>query len=299
MAVKTVTFTLNGQTYNLTYDASSETYKATVTAPSTTSWNENSDHKFHGTAAAADEAGNSVSATVSDFPALSLRVLEKVEPTIAVTYPTAGAAITNAKPTFRWTVTDTGSGIDAATISIRIDSGAAVTDGIGTTATADGYTCEYTPGAALAEGSHTVAFDVSDNDGNTAAQETAAFKIDTVPPTLNITSPAEGYITNNATLPIVGTTNDATSSPVTVEISVNDGTAQEATVTNGAFSHNVTLTEGSNTVKIVATDAAGKSTTITRTVVLDTIAPVITAIKLTPNPVDAGATYIVEITVTD
>lgn len=71
MAVKTVQFTLNGQTYNLTYDSASGKYKATITAPGTTSWNENDDHKFHGTVVAEDDGGNKTTATVADFSDLA------------------------------------------------------------------------------------------------------------------------------------------------------------------------------------------------------------------------------------
>ncbi len=300
MAVKSVTFTLNGQTYTLALDSASGTYKATITAPTVTSWNENSDHKYHGTATATDVAGNSVTATISDFASLGLRVLEKVAPTIAITYPTASAYITSATPAIKWNVTDTGSGIDESTISIKIDGGTAITSGITKTAITNGFSCTYTPGTALAEGAHTLYFNVSDNDGNAATQASVTFTVDTVPPTLNITSPTDGLITNKSALTVSGTTNDATSSPVSVKVTVNGGTAQTAEVaSDGKFSINVTLAEGANTIKIVATDSAGKSTTITRTVTLDTAAPTITAIKLTPNPVDAGKTYIVEITVTD
>ena len=299
MAIETVKFTLNGQTYDLTYDSASGTYKATITAPSVTSWNENSDHKYHGTVVATDDAGNSTTATVTDFSDLALRVLEKVKPTISVSYPTASAFITSATPTFKWTVTDAGSGIDQSTISIKIDGNTAITSGITKTAVTNGYECSYTPASPLGEGAHTVYFNVSDNDGNAATQASTAFTIDTVPPTLNLTSPADGLITNKSTIVVSGTTNDATSSPVTVKVTVNNGTAQNAEVAaNGSFSINVTLTEGSNTIKVVATDSAGKSTTIERTVTLDTAAPKITAVTLTPNPVDAGAT-IITVTVTD
>ena len=297
MAIETVKFTLNGQAYDLTYDSTSKTYKATITAPSVTSW---SDHKYHGEVVATDDAGNTTTATVSDFDGLALRVLEKVKPVIAVTYPTASAFITSATPTFKWTVTDAGSGIDQNTISIKIDGNTAITSGITKTAITNGYECSYTPASPLGEGAHTVYFNVSDNDGNAATQASTAFTIDTVPPTLNLTSPADGLITNKTTITVAGTTNDATSSPVTVKVIVNNGTAQNAEVAaNGSFSINVTLTEGPNTIKVVATDSAGKSTTIERTVTLDTAAPKITAVTITPNPVDAGATYIITVTATD
>jgi hypothetical protein len=300
MSVKKVQFSINGQTYDLTYDAGSQQYKATITAPSTTSYNENEEHKFYGTVTAEDNAGNRVTATKDEFEELKLRVLEKEKPVIAVTYPTAGAYITSAAPVFKWNVTDTGSGIDTSSISIKIDGNTAVTSGIETSSISNGYACTYTPSEALGEGSHTVYFNVSDHDGNTATQASVTFTVDTIPPTLVITSPADGLVTNQSSILVSGNTNDATSSPVTVKVQVNGGIAQSAEVApDGAFLINVTLAEGSNTIRVVATDSAGKSTTVERSVVLDTGAPVITAITLTPNPVDAGATYIVSVTVTD
>ena len=56
---------------------------------------------------------------------------------------------------------------------------------------------------------------------------------------------------------------------------------------------------GTNTITVVATDSAGKSTTVTRTVTLDTAAPVIKSVTLTPNPVDCGKTFVISVEVTD
>lgn len=60
-----------------------------------------------------------------------------------------------------------------------------------------------------------------------------------------------------------------------------------------------TLAAGTNTITVVAKDGAGKTTTVTRTVTLDTAAPVIKSVTLTPNPVDAGKTFIISVEVTD
>lgn len=60
----------------------------------------------------------------------------------------------------------------------------------------------------------------------------------------------------------------------------------------------MTLKEGENTITIVATDSAGKSTTITRKVTLNTSAPEFESVTLTPNPVDAGKTYKISVKVT-
>ena len=50
---------------------------------------------------------------------------------------------------------------------------------------------------------------------------------------------------------------------------------------------------------VIATDKAGKSTTVTRNVTLDTGAPTIRSVTMTPNPVDAGKTFIISVEVTD
>lgn len=107
-------------------------------------------------------------------------------------------------------------------------------------------------------------------------------------------------MTNNSAVTVTGTTNDATSSPVKVTIKLNSGAAEAVTVgADGSFSKALTLVAGSNTIVVVATDSAGKSTTVTRTVTLDTTAPVIKSVTLTPNPVDAGKTFVISVEVTD
>lgn len=218
-----------------------------------------------------------------------------------ITYPTASAVITNNKPTITFKVTDDDSGVNPATIGVTVDSGNKITgDKIVKSKVSGGYECTFVPDTALNDGQHTIRVDASDFDGNAATQKSVAFKVDTVPPTLNITSPSEGIITNNASLTVSGKTNDATSSPVTVTIKLNSGNAENVQVEeSGTFSKVVTLSPGRNTITIVATDSAGKSTTIIRNVTLDTGAPVIHGVTITPNPVDAGKTFIISVEVTD
>lgn len=297
MAVKTVQAVINGQTYNLTLNSSTGKYEATITAPSKSSYTL-SGHYYPVTVKATDDAGNTTTKTDSDATlggSLKLRVKEKVAPVIAITAPTAGSYIINNKPAITFKVTDDDSGVNPATIGITIDSGSKITDGITKTAVTGGYNCSYIPETALTDGSHTIRFDASDYDGNAATQKSVTFKIDTVPPTLSVASPSDGYVTNKSTITVAGTTNDATSSPVTVMINGTPVTVGS----NGAFSTTVTLSAGSNTITIVAKDSAGKTTTITRIVKYDPNPPKITAASVTPNPVDAGKTYVISVTVTD
>lgn len=300
MALKYVKFVLDGQTYDLSYDEGSGKWKGTITAPSKSSFPENEDHKFHGTVNVEDLAGNQSQATVDQFPELGLRVLEKTAPVISVTYPTDSALISTPTPTIQWTVTDDGSGIKKDTIKLQIDSQPEITTGINTVETAGGWTCTYTPAAPLDDGAHTIRFFVEDNDGNLAPETSVSVTVDTVPPTLNVTSPADNLITNNPTLTAAGTTSDTTSSPVTVEVKVGAGEFVPAQVQEGgAFSVEVSLVEGLNTVTVKATDRAGKSTTVERSVTLKTNAPQVTSVSLVPNPVDAGQTYVITVTVTE
>lgn len=301
MSVKTVQATLNGQTYNLTLNSSTGAYEATITAPSTSSY-PLSGHYYPVSIKAEDTAGNVTTKDATDSTlgsSLRLTVKEKVAPVITITAPTASALITNNTPVITWAITDDDSGVNPDIIKLTIDS-TVITSGITKTASGKGFTCSYTPPSALADGSHTIKADASDYDGNAAAQKSVTFKIDTVPPTLNVTAPANNLITNQAACTVTGNTNDVTSSPVTVTVKLNSGAAADVTVNgDGTFSKALTLAEGANTITIVAKDGAGKTTTVTRAVTLDTAAPVISEVSLVPNPVDAGKTFVLSVKVTD
>ena len=132
-------------------------------------------------------------------------------------------------------------------------------------------------------------------NSNAATQKSVSFKIDTVPPELSVTSPVNKLVTNKTTVTVAGTTNDATSSPVTLTINGSAVTVYD----DGTFSKDITLKDGSNTITVVAKDGAGRTTTVTRTVTLDTKAPVISDVSLAPNPADVGATYVISVSVTD
>lgn len=303
MSVKTVQAIINVQTYTLTLNSSTGRYEATITAPSTSSYPLEG-HYYPVTIKATDDAGNVTTKDAADTTlgtSLRLQVKEKTAPVITVTSPTASALLTNNKPQITWKVTDADSGVDADTIGLTIDSGNRITgDAIEKTAITNGFQCTYTPTTALSDGSHTLKFDASDHDGNAAAQKSVTFKVDTVPPTLSVTAPTADLVTNKAACTVSGTTNDATSAPVTLTVKLNNGTAAPAEVAgDGSFSKSLTLTEGVNTITIVAKDGAGKTTTVTRKVTLNTSAPVIQNVTITPNPVDVGKTFIISVEVTD
>ena len=282
----TVRVQINGTWTTLTYNSSSGAYEATITAPGQTSFN-----KQNGVYVVTAEATN-LAGTVSTATA-NLRVKEIVAPVITLSSPTNGAYVSSNQPNIVFTVVDesSGSGVDISSLVVKID-GKAVTSGITSTAITNGYSVTVKP-SALVDGSHTVTVNCADNDGNAATQKSATFTVDTVPPALNVTSPADGLITNKNTVVVSGTTNDATSSPVTLTVNGN----AVSVGTNGSFSTTVTLKEGSNTITVVVTDKAGRKTTVTRTVTLDTSAPNIKSVTITPNPANTGETMTVKVVV--
>lgn len=299
MAIASVKATINGQTYNLTYNASTGKYQASITAPGKTSFNQSGGY-YNVTVKATNTAGTVGTADASTMNSLKLVVKEKVAPVITIISPSSGAYVSNSKQPIVFTITDEtdGSGINLSTLVVKQDNTAVASSTIAGTAITNGYQVTYTPASALSDGAHTVTVNVSDNDGNAAAQKSTTYTVDTVPPTLNITSPADGLITANTSLTVAGTTNDTTSSPVTVTITLN-GTSQGAVTvaSNGSFSKTVTLANGNNTIVIKSTDAAGKSTSVTRTVTLDTSVPQIVSATITPNPADTGATVLIAVQV--
>ena len=304
MAISKVRVQINGIWTNLTYNSATGAYEATITAPSTTSYN-----RTGGYYPVTVEATNSVGTvtTVNDSHATlgsscKLRVQETVKPTVTIVSPTSGARVTSNKQPIVFNVVDesNGSGIDIQSVVVFLDDREQNELTLEKTAITNGYRYTFIPGIALDDGDHRFSARANDNDGNTSNVAEIVFTVDTVAPTLNIISPAEGMATASTSVVVSGTTNDATSSPVTLTMALDSGTAQAVTVaSNGSFTITFSkLGHGSHKVVIVAKDAAGKTTTITRNFTVDTSAPVISKITITPNPADAGSTMKISVVVT-
>lgn len=302
MAVKTVTALINGQSYTLTLNASTGKYEAAVTAPTTSSYKQ-PDHVFNVMLTATDDAGNITSIDSSDpsfGSQLKLRVFETNPPTITPLYPAAQARIISAVPTIKWWVLDDDSGVNDSVLGLSINGVAISTQDLTITTIEGGVECSYTPSVALPEGENAIELSAVDNDGNVAATQTVTFTVDTIAPSLNISEPMNNVAVNAATIHVIGSTNDEASKPVTVAIKVNG--VDQGTVTldaDGAFDKIITLTEVTNEIVITATDAAGLVTTVTRIVLMDTVAPTFGSVSVSPNPVDAGMTFIISVSVTD
>jgi len=136
----------------------------------------------------------------------------------------------------------------------------------------------------LTLGANTITVLADLNGLQTTVQFTATLQ--PVPPSLEVTSPAASLSTNNSTLTVTGS-----SSTPGVEIWVND---LQQTLTSGSFSTSVTLTSGSNLVRIVAIDTAGNKTIVDREVILDQTQPLL-AIS---SPADGATAYVEPLIIT-
>ena len=295
MAISKVRANINGVWHVLTLNASTGKYEATITAPGATSYNLSGGY-YNVQIEVTNTAGTVVTADAATNDALKLVVKETVKPVITITEPTAGAFISNNQPTIKFNVTDEsgGSGVDLSTVAVSID-GTAISGAVHTSIS-NGYAFTLTLANALSDGPHTITVTASDNDGNAALDASTTFTVDTVPPVLTITSPVDDLETNTAAINVTGVTNDVTSSPVTLTVTLNDGDQGAVTVADdGTFSKDVTLIEGTNSIEVTATDRAGKSTTVARTVMLDTSVPVIKSAVVTPNPANTNQSVIITV----
>lgn len=300
MAIQTVRANVNGTWHTLTYNSGNGRWEATLNAPGATSFNQPGGY-YNVQVEATNTAGTQATADGSTIQGLRLEVKETIAPVTTIVSPSSGASVTNSSQPVVFTITDEtgGSGVKLDSVVVKLDGSAVSSEEVTNSAITGGYSFTYTPDAALADGQHTVTVDATDNDGNAAVQASTTFTVDTVPPALNVTSPTEGLITNDATVVVAGMTNDVTSSPVTVTIQLNNADQGPVTVgVDGAFSKTLTLASGANTIVVTATDSAGKQSMVTRNVTLDTSVPQVVSATITPNPVDAGATMIISVEIT-
>ena len=117
----------------------------------------------------------------------------------------------------------------------------------------------------------TLRFMASDSVGNLSDIKTESYTIDTLPPSLTVSTLADGSYTNNQILNIAGMATDASG---IVSLALNGATVPQHQ--DSSFSQALVLQPGANTVTVVATDLVGNSSTDSRTINLDMTAPRLT-----------------------
>jgi len=123
------------------------------------------------------------------------------------------------------------------------------------------------------EGSNYVIVTAIDPAGNSAYFSRMVI-LDTQPPQINVTYPAEGSAVNTPILNVTGNVIDENINEVTV--SVNGSQPQTLTLTGTNFSGVSNLASGQNTLTFHAVDKAGNTSSVTRSVLLDVEVPAVT-----------------------
>lgn len=288
MALKTPYALVDGIKMLAAYDSTTQMWTVEGNAPAKSSWGE-PNHVFPVTLYAEDEAGNVTTMTADDEDygdQLKLRVLEKTKPTATITSPTTGSVLGASSQDIVMELLDSGgSGLNMSSVVFKVN-GTTITGLTWTDGSGGKKVCTYNA-TGLPDGSNTIELQVSDNDGNVSEKSTVTFIISTAAPTLNLTSPANNLLTNSNKVTVAGTAAAGSDAVTLAEVTIN-GTA--VTVgSGGAFSKEITLsTEGENVITVTAKDNLGKTTTVTRTVTLDTKAPVISDVVAEKTTVDAG-----------
>jgi len=194
-----------------------------------------------------------------------------------INYPLGGSSINENRPTFSWNASfDGDSGINR--YEVYIDDLGILVASLPPTATS------YTPSTPLTEGAHYWLVKCVDNAGNIKDDVNggdplipgkANFTVDLTRPTLNISSPTDGYITGHRSLHIFGLATDNIKLS-TLEVLVGGVSALVDSTYSGTsqvVDKNADLAEGRNTVTVRLLDAAGNADEKNLEITYDPTAP--------------------------
>jgi hypothetical protein len=208
--------------------------------------------------------------------------LDTIPPAISVSSPAPGL-VTKQNVTIAGQVTDGGSGV--ASLQAALDNGTLTPVSLGSNGT-----FSFTTSLALngtADGPHTERLKTTDNAGNVSTFD-VSFTLDTVAPTIAVTSPPANLITDQ-NVTIVGQVTDTGSGVASLQAALDNGTLAPVSLgSSGSFSFATALVlngtaDGPHTEHLKATDNAGNVSTLDVTFTLDTVSPTIDVFSPPPN----------------
>jgi len=304
----TATWTMNGTgspiknvNLNITNDTTHKSFKFDLGAVSnTTLWNllhfKLVDGAWTMKFNVTDEAGNFNNSVTYNF------VVDTVNPTLSVTAPPAFTNDNNA--TVRWTMNGTGSPVaDVKLTVVNVTTG----DSFGpfSLGAVNNTTLFSHLQFLLQDGTWNLTFNVTDAAGNFKVVD-YSFVVDTIEPTLTVTSPP--LFTNNDNLTATWTMSGTGSPIANVVLTVTNDTTGESF---GPFSlgavDNVTLfdklgfnlVDGNWDLQFNVTDEAGNYRVVEYEFVVDTVAPTIDVLNPTAGEHWNAATLVGEWNITD
>ncbi|HEV8187414.1 MAG TPA: Ig-like domain-containing protein [Pyrinomonadaceae bacterium] len=207
-------------------------------------------------------------------------------PTVTITSPLANSTTYDATVNLAGTAQDNGlnaTGVQSVTVN-------------GTPASFDPVTHQWAvTNFPLAFGPNPIVVTAIDkaSPANQAQVTVTITRLHLEPPRLTITNPLNAAVVSSSSITIAGTV----FSDLTDNLSVTvKGTSTP--IINGQFARTVQLSEGSNSIEVVATDGQNQHTQSSITVIRDVTAPAISFVNA-PISVQPGGTYQVLVTATD
>jgi RHS repeat-associated protein len=187
-------------------------------------------------------------------------------PALTIGAPQPGSFVSSHTPGLELAWTDTGLGVDPATLAATAGTAAGAGGSplpLQCSARQDGATC--TPSTPLPEGEVLLTATVQDFAHNPSPPATVTFTIDTTPPTIVLRQPSTDLLTREPALLVTGTLSE----PAALTVNGLPVTVR----TDLTFAQALTLHEGANPLLFVATDRAGNAGQLARSVTLDTLPP--------------------------
>ncbi|MGH8488731.1 MAG: MopE-related protein [Gammaproteobacteria bacterium] len=182
-------------------------------------------------------------------------------PNLSITAPADGSFVLQSRPAVEVSYSDV-SGVNTASLAFAVNNTAIEVDCPELTAT--GARC--IPNSDLPQGAVMLAAQVADQLDNLATTD-VQFTVDSVPLAINITSPANGFITKEPEVPVTGTAGADVQTVTVNEVA--------ASLSGGSFSATVPLREGTNMLVALGTKANGKTGTASIDVTRDVFAPTV------------------------
>ncbi len=219
-----------------------------------------------------DQAGNAMEATPVTFG------VDTVAPTAAITSPVHQSFVGVAQPSVAFTLQDAApsSGINTEFIRVFLD-GVDITANATLTPGGDGaLTATATVAMPLSDGLHTLRVTAIDN-ANQQAEAISQFTVDTTPPVVTPAGPGNGStigasLTNgNGTFTLTFSFVDI--DPSTTATCTSGPTSVSASPQGEGHSCILPIVEGLNTFAVMVTDSTGHSSTLAKTLILDTLVP--------------------------
>ena len=229
---------------------------------------------------------NTIVAQVANFAgtlgtATSTFIIDTTPPTLAVQAPPAR---TNSNtPTVTLSYSDSGSGVNPFSLTVAVD-GVDVSALIAPGASTATGVLQLSP--PLSDGTHQLSATITDRAGNKSQPVTLSFVVDTKPPVVSFTTPANNSFLNNPTPSITLQYGDGTGTGVatsSMQILLQQGTNPPADITSyfqigpqqatGAIPAAVSLNDGTYVLSAAVNDLVGNSGGARATFVVDTVAP--------------------------